>query len=134
MKRVLFLAAALAACVATAYADDSKKPDDASPNFQPTEYKSNGSVTAGGASISYDAVTGTLVVHPKDWNDAATAKDDDKNPSAEASMSYVAYFKHGGDVSRRPITFLFNGGPGSATVWLHMGAFGPRRVITNDDS
>ena len=132
MKRVLFLAAALAACMATAYADDSKKPDDASPNFQPTEYKSNGSVTAGGASISYDAVTGTLVVHPKDWNDAATAKDDAKNPSAEASMSYVAYFKHGGDVSRRPITFLFNGGPGSATVWLHMGAFGPRRVITND--
>ena len=62
MKRVFFLAAALAACVATAYADDSKKPDDASPNFQPTEYKSNGSVTAGGTSISYDAVTGTLVV------------------------------------------------------------------------
>ncbi|MBS0277236.1 MAG: peptidase S10 [Proteobacteria bacterium] len=137
MKRLLLAAAAVAACIATAsYADDAKKTDSASPNFQPTEYKSSGSVTTGGGAIAYDAILGTLVVHPKGWNDAATDKDDDKdkNPSAEAAMSYVAYFKHGGDPSKRPITFLFNGGPGSSTVWLHMGAFGPRRVLTNDDT
>ncbi len=134
MKRVFILAAALAACVATAYADDAKKPGDASPNFQPVQYKSSGSVTAGGTSIAYDAITGMLVVHPKGWNDAATKEDAGKNPTAEATMSYVAYLKHGADVSKRPITFLFNGGPGSATVWLHMGAFGPRRVLTNDDT
>ena len=49
-------------------------------------------------------------------------------------MFYVAYFKHGAEAAKRPITFLFNGGPGSSTVWLHMGAFGPRRVVTLDDT
>jgi len=48
----------------------------------------------------------------------------------EASMSYVAYFKGSKEDPRRPITFLYNGGPGSSTIWLHMGAFGPRRVVT----
>ena len=48
-------------------------------------------------------------------------------------MSYVAYFATGADPAR-PVMFLYNGGPGSATVWLHMGAFGPRRVITAEDS
>ncbi|HKW14251.1 MAG TPA: peptidase S10, partial [Candidatus Krumholzibacteria bacterium] len=47
---------------------------------------------------------------------------------------YVGYFKQGTTASTRPIMFLFNGGPGSATVWLHMGAFGPRRVVTADDT
>jgi carboxypeptidase C (cathepsin A) len=49
-------------------------------------------------------------------------------------MSYVAYFKGDHEDARRPITFLFNGGPGSSTVWLHMGAFGPKSVITANDS
>jgi carboxypeptidase C (cathepsin A) len=46
-------------------------------------------------------------------------------------MFYVAYFKSGG--GPRPVTFFYNGGPGSATVWLHLGAFGPRRVVTATD-
>ena len=49
-------------------------------------------------------------------------------------MFYAAYFKSGVPSARRPITFLFNGGPGSSSVWLHMGAFGPRRVVTADDA
>ncbi len=49
-------------------------------------------------------------------------------------MFYVAYFAKGAPVEGRPITFFFNGGPGSSSVWLHMGAFGPRRVVTLDDS
>ena len=49
-------------------------------------------------------------------------------------MFYVAYFKKGVPSADRPITFLYNGGPGSSTVWLHMGAFGPRRVVTADDT
>ncbi len=52
----------------------------------------------------------------------------------EASMSYVAYFRGDKEDAHRPITFLFNGGPGSSTVWLHMGAFGPKRVVTADDT
>ena len=58
------------------------------------------------------------------------ADKDDKNRTAEASMFYVAYFKSGDQSAQRPITFFYNGGPGSSTVWLHMGAFGPKRVVT----
>jgi carboxypeptidase C (cathepsin A) len=49
-------------------------------------------------------------------------------------MSYAAYFLGKQPDPQRPITFLFNGGPGSSTVWLHMGAFGPKRVLTPDNS
>jgi carboxypeptidase C (cathepsin A) len=130
-------------CAAPATEHPPAKPaadSDAAPSrAEPKEVWTEGSVTAGGANIDYCAVAGTLVVHPKDWDDAAPANDakseaDDgtKNPTAEASMFYVAYLKRGAEASARPIAFLFNGGPGSATVWLHMGAFGPRRVDTAD--
>ncbi|MCH7824772.1 MAG: peptidase S10 [Acidobacteria bacterium] len=48
------------------------------------------------------------------------------------SLYYTAYTRSDVDSSRRPIAFIYNGGPGSASVWLHMGAFGPRRVPVND--
>ena len=113
---------------------DEAKPD----GFAAGQVWSDGSVTVDGEAIPYCAVAGTLVVHPKDWDDSANAiesgkteqDDADKNPTAQASMFYVAYFKR--VESPRPITFLFNGGPGAATVWLHMGAFGPKRVDTAD--
>src|SRR5882757_3077670 len=112
--------------------------------FKPESVSSNGSVTVGGQAISYQAIAGTRVVHPKDWDDVprdrktdkgpAPGEDGaDKNPTAEASRFYVAYFKTGGG-SSRPVTFVYNGGPGSATVWLHMGAFGPRRIVTATDA
>ena len=89
----------------------------------------------GGTVINYDAFAGTLVVHPKGWDDVPQNADkDDKSQPAEASMFYVAYFKTDAPNTQRPVTFLYNGGPGSSTVWLHMGAFGPRRVVTPDDS
>ena len=47
-------------------------------------------------------------------------------------MFYVAYFRTGG--GPRPLTFFFNGGPGSSTMWLHLGAFGPKRVVTATDA
>ena len=49
-------------------------------------------------------------------------------------MFYVAYFAKGVKAASRPITFLYNGGPGSSTAWLHMGAFGPRRFVTANNS
>lgn len=119
------------------------------PHFTPEATSSTGSVTVGGGRIDYQAVAGTLVVHPKGWDDAAAAEgekskkaseeeskeeSEEKNPTAEASMFYVAYSKQNTAPEQRPITFLYNGGPGSSTVWLHMGAFGPRRVVTADDS
>lgn len=51
----------------------------------------------------------------------------------ECRMFCVSYTKDGADSGRRPVTFVFNGGPGSATVWLHMGAVGPKRAPLNDD-
>jgi carboxypeptidase C (cathepsin A) len=126
-------------------------------HFAAEEKTSTGSVTVNKQRIDYRAVAGTLVVHPKGWDDVAMRLADvEDKPSkpggeeskeeghggpgkpitAEASMFYVAYLKQGvtpANASTRPVTFLFNGGPGSATVWLHMGAFGPRRVVVPGD-
>jgi carboxypeptidase C (cathepsin A) len=99
-----------------------------------------GSVTITGRPIAYQAEAGVLVVHVKDPldDDPPPPRDDHSGPPPpqppEASMSYVAYFRGDKEDTHRPITFLFNGGPGSSTVWLHMGAFGPKRVVTADDT
>src|SRR5690348_7332032 len=118
-----------------AYAGQSTKPF-----FESSETRSTGTVTVAGQPIAFDAIAGTLVVHAKDWEDtdkleadSDKSSDKDKNaPKPEASMFYTAYFKQGVPTATRPITFLFNGGPGSSTVWLRMGAFGPVRVQTVD--
>jgi carboxypeptidase C (cathepsin A) len=146
---LLAVAGLLLACTASHAEDEASPPSKpASAASAPHEHfpieqkKTASSVTVGGRRIDYEAVAGTLVVHPKDWDDVPQNIDkDEKKPPAEASMFYVAYFaKEGKDAKdskinpSRPITFLFNGGPGSSTVWLHMGAFGPRRVLTANDS
>jgi len=97
-----------------------------------------GSLTIAGKTFGYQAEAGVLVVHLKDPmdDDAPPPRDEHSGPPApqppEASMSYVAYFRGDKEDPHRPITFLYNGGPGSSTVWLHMGAFGPKRVLTAD--
>lgn len=123
----------------------SKKPEATAPEpnrgvlFTPESVASDGSVTVEGQKIDYRAIAGTIVVHPKGWDDAAVAPRGEKgelgdkaNPEAEASMFYVAYFRKGVPSRTRPVTFVFNGGPGSSTMWLHMGAWGPRRVVTSE--
>jgi carboxypeptidase C (cathepsin A) len=131
-----------------ASADDSnvanKTPVTTGKYFKEEESTTTGSVSAAGSLVSYTAVAGTLIVHPKGWDDVAPPKDEkpsdadkekeDAAKNTEASMFYVAYMKRGADPHSRPVTFLYNGGPGSSTVWLHMGAFGPKRVVTLDDS
>jgi len=92
--------------------------------MKPLSSTTTGTVTVEGKAISYKAVAGTLVI------DGTGAKES----TPEVAMSYFAYFKQGVDPSKRPITFIYNGGPGSSTVWLHMGAWGPKRVVTNDDT
>jgi carboxypeptidase C (cathepsin A) len=110
---------------------ETPKPEQ----FKPEQQQTKGSVTIGGKAIDYDAYAGTLIVHPKGWDDVPQNADPDpKNKGPEASMFYVAYFKSDAKGSPRPLTFLYNGGPGSSTVWLHMGAFGPKRVVTADDT
>jgi carboxypeptidase C (cathepsin A) len=99
-----------------------------------------GSVTVAGRRLSYQSEAGILVVHVKDPldDDPPPPKEDRQGPPPpqppEAGMSYVAYFRGNKEDGLRPITFIYNGGPGSSTVWLHMGAFGPKRVMTADDS
>ena len=78
-----------------------------------------GSVAVEGKAINYQAVAGALVF--KNAQDTPLI-----------SISYDAYFKRDDDATQRPITFIYNGGPGSATIWLHMGAFGPQRVFLKD--
>jgi carboxypeptidase C (cathepsin A) len=123
-------------------ATDAKPAAPAVEHFKPEQQTSKGFVTIEGRRLDYDAYAGTLIVHPKDWDDVAqnAPKDEDKQPRPEASMFYVAYFRSADKgvndktAPSRPLTFVFNGGPGSSTVWLHMGAFGPRRVVTLDDT
>ena len=100
-----------------------------------------------GRTVEYRAIAGTLTVGSADPQDAALGPDgqmladsgekmpDPAKPEeapATARMFYVAYFKKGSQPESRPLMFLYNGGPGSSTMWLHMGSFGPRRVVTTD--
>ena len=77
-------------------------------------------VTVNGNTLKYTATTGRLPIKRGDGK-------------IEAEMFFVAYTLDGADPSKRPLTFAFNGGPGSATIWLHMGALGPRRVRLRPD-
>src|SRR5580692_9202247 len=112
-----------------------------SPRYLKDEQQvTSGSVTVAGRAISYQAEAGILVVHVKDPldDDPPLPKEDRQGPPPpqppEVGMSYVAYFRGDKEDGHRPITFIYNGGPGSSTVWLHMGAFGPKRVVTADDT
>jgi carboxypeptidase C (cathepsin A) len=73
-------------------------------------------IALNGKILSYTATTGRLPIK----------RDDGK---IEAEMFFVAYTLEGQEAGNRPLTFAFNGGPGSASVWLHMGALGPKRVV-----
>jgi len=77
-------------------------------------------ITVNGEAIKYTARAGTMIM-----------KDEDGTP--RASIFFVAYTRDGADPAKRPVMFSFNGGPGSSSVWLHMGALGPRRVVYLDD-
>jgi carboxypeptidase C (cathepsin A) len=89
------------------------------------EPKAEASVTqhhlgVGGKSLDYTATAGTLVI-----------RDDEDKPVA--NMGYVAYTRRDTkDATSRPIMFAFNGGPGSSSLWLHMGVLGPKRVVVSD--
>ena len=77
-------------------------------------------LSLGGKAIEYAATAGTLIV-----------RDDEDKPIA--SIGYVAYTRRDGKAGGvRPVTFAFNGGPGSSSLWLHMGVLGPQRVVVSD--
>jgi carboxypeptidase C (cathepsin A) len=75
-------------------------------------------LTLGGKALKYTATAGTLLI-----------RDEEDKPYG--SMFYVAYTLDGAQPNSRPVSFLYNGGPGSATLWLHMGSFSPVRIQTD---
>lgn len=77
--------------------------------------------TIAGQTVPYQVTTGRLLL-----------RNDDGKP--RAAMFFIAYTRRSSPVSDRPITFCFNGGPGSSSVWLHLGMLGPRRVRFPDDA
>ncbi|MEP7275523.1 MAG: peptidase S10, partial [Betaproteobacteria bacterium] len=74
-------------------------------------------IDIGAQTIPYKATTGHLVAR-------------DPRSGQQASFFYVAYTAQGRDAATRPVTFFYNGGPGSASIWLHLGSFGPKRLAT----
>lgn len=111
----------LLAAVAPGQDTDSKKKKKPAAAPPPPAVHTTHEVNLGAASVSYTATAGTLPL--------LTEKGD-----ARAHVFYVAYVKRNvTDASRRPLTFVFNGGPGSSSIWLHLGTVGPRRVVMDDD-
>ena len=103
-------------------AEKPEKPKEEKKPAPPEEkvVQSKHSARIGGQEIKYTATTGTIFL-----------KQEDGTP--KASIFFVAYTRDEvSDLSQRPVTFTFNGGPGSSSVWLHLGAFGPRRVEMGD--
>jgi carboxypeptidase C (cathepsin A) len=72
----------------------------------------------GGKTLKYTATAGTLII-----------RDEEDKPYG--SIFYVAYTLDGAEPQSRPVSFLYNGGPGSASIWLHMGSFSPVRILTD---
>jgi carboxypeptidase C (cathepsin A) len=112
-------------------------------NIGTPDSSTEGTVTVGGQSITYRAIAGTITVGATEPQDATigfdgkpladsgvTATGADAPPTAR--MFYAAYFKKDAPPKSRPVTFIFNGGPGSPTMWLHMGTFGPKRIVVPD--
>ncbi|MFK7789711.1 MAG: S10 family peptidase [Phycisphaeraceae bacterium] len=98
-------------------AKESESKAKADNDWSVTEHE----VSIAGKAIAYTATAGTIQLK------------DDKNDKTKANMFFIAYTgKHEGKPQDRPVMFCFNGGPGSSSVWLHMGCFGPRRVHTDD--
>jgi carboxypeptidase C (cathepsin A) len=119
------LAAAPAATLQQPEDDDpaTAADDDEQVHWKDDLVRKRKTASIGSELFSYDTTTGSMTLTQE-------------NGDERADIFFVAYTKAGvDDLSERPITFTFNGGPGSSSVWLHMGAFGPRRVpMTGDET
>jgi len=108
--------------------ENHKKIEETPDEHKATEIKETESVTQhsillNGEKINYTVTTGTIVLKEEDFEQGEKQK---------ASIFYVAYTKNGESISR-PVTFSFNGGPGSSSVWLHLGLLGPKRVLMDEE-
>jgi carboxypeptidase C (cathepsin A) len=102
---------------------DRDKEKDKEEHFDMTEVPpvaTHHQITVDGKLLKYTATAGRLPIKRGDGK-------------IEAEMFYVAYTVDGQEAAKRPLTFAFNGGPGSASIWLHMGALGPKHVVLQPD-
>ena len=82
----------------------------------------------GGKTLNYTATAGTIILKEE------VEEDDGEIAKPKASIFFIAYtLDDASEVSQRPLTFSFNGGPGSSSVWLHLGVLGPRRVLMDEE-
>ncbi len=107
-------------------ADEKRKPDPTPPadRLAVTRHRA----TIGGREIAYTATCGTLVLREESQKDGKA-----EGEKARASVFFVAYALDGAEPGSRPLTFSVNGGPGSSSVWLHLGLLGPKRVELYDE-
>jgi len=108
--------------------EEKKKEEKPTPkdNLVITKHK----VKIGGKEIKYTVTAGTMIL--KEETADRTKESEGEKPRAQ--VFFVAYTKDGvSNKSKRPLTFSFNGGPGSSSVWLHLGVLGPRRVVLTDE-
>ncbi len=102
-------------------AEPAKPPEQAKPLGEEPPIITKHELRLNGTALNYTATAGTLPIK-------------NQQGQIEANLFYVAYTLDGGaDASKRPLTFAFNGGPGSASLWLELGCIGPKRVKMNDD-
>ena len=101
-------------------ARDSAVKSEAASDTVPDSSVTLHTLRIGGQAIPYRAMAATMIL-----------RNDSGAPTGR--LYYTAYTRTDApDASRRPLAFVYNGGPGSASAWLHMGAFGPRRIVTSD--
>lgn len=119
MKIILVLALSFIYSISVSGQDANK---DIKPIPEAKSFTSKHKITSGGQLISYDAIASETYLKNEDGDSVA-------------SIWSVAYIQQGIiDQTKRPVTFVFNGGPGSASMWLHMGLFGPELVKVNSDA
>ncbi len=83
------------------------------------------SIVVNGKTLEYTVTAGTMLLK---------AEDEKEGEKPKATVFYVAYTLKGeDDAAKRPLTFSFNGGPGSSSVWMHLGMLGPKRVLLDED-
>ncbi len=117
----LLLASPFSAAIAQEKGDKQDRPADKSDALKPEEKERTSvtqhDMTINGRALHYTATAGTLII-----------RDEEDKPYG--SIFYIAYTVSAADPKTRPVTFLYNGGPGSASLWLHMGSVGPVRVLS----
>lgn len=115
-KRHMLFASALIGLASPLVAQSPEAPRASTPDPAAVErlVETQHSITLNGKRFEYTAHAGTLIL-----------RDDDGRPTA--SMFYVAYTAKPG-AKPRPVTFVWNGGPGSSSMWLHLASFGPKRI------